>query len=281
MPKNWKKWTREEIKYLRENYFESPKFELMKFLNRTWPSIQKETFRLSLRRTRFRKPWSKEETNFLRSNFENLSVKKIAEKLHRPRKGVHEKMVELNLPVPSIRRFLHPHMTETEKAYIAGFLDGEGWITFHPHWHKGRLWGCSPQIGFANTNRKPLDFIAKVLSEDSSRDFEKIIKMRKEKSPHKREIWEIRLEGKFAIFFFLKTIQPYLLVKQKHAEIMIKLLGLRKTGTRWTKDQLKLLLQLCELQGIHHPTRLRKYLISHQSDWRIDLPSESSISPSK
>lgn len=260
MAKHQRLWSKEEVRYLKGHYQRVSRQELMKNLNRTWHSIFQKAYHLHLYRIYEGYPWFSDEIQFLKSNYKKLSVSALSRCLHRSRGSVYHKLLEFNLPTPSKRSYIRPNMTETEKAYVAGFLDGEGWILFSGHFPNGKFWGASPSIGFANTNPEPLKFIAKLLERDSSRDFQKSIKIHCEKRPHKRDLWDFRIWGRYPILFFLESIYPYLIVKKKHAEIMMELIKLRKIGTRWTHSQLRLLLQICELQGIHRTTKLSKYI---------------------
>jgi len=283
--KNIKKdrWTTKEIEALKKYYGSEVRNKIMKIIkSKTWPAIQHKALRMKIRRKYPTSiPWDKKEVTFIRNNYRKLSIKKMSEFLNTSRTRVYHKMLDMGLGTPSRISFIKVKMTETEKAYIAGFIDGEGTITYHPHWRKdGRMWGATPLVGIANTCKEPLTFIAKILQKNSSRDFEKIIRIHKEKRPHKRDLWEFKIEGRYPIKNFLKAIQPYLIIKKRHTEIMLELLDSRDIGTRWTRKQLKLLLEICNLQGISRVTKLKHYLSSTLSDWRTSEATESVTSPS-
>lgn len=105
-------------------------------------------------------------------------------------------------------------MTETEKAYIAGIIDGEGSIMlqkFHSNQYP------APCISIASTTYELLEWIQTVIGKGS-------IKSIKNRNPEKyRNSYAYILRYDDAINLLIE-IYPYLIInsKQKRAELIIK-----------------------------------------------------------
>ena len=108
-------------------------------------------------------------------------------------------------------------LTESEKGYIAGFLDGEGSILLTRHKDNGNI-RCRPVVAFYNTNLEVLDWIAGVIDvkinkrqEDTRTDVR-----------HRRTNYTIKINKYSEVYKFLVAIRPYLRIKQTNADIVIK-----------------------------------------------------------
>lgn len=96
---------------------------------------------------------------------------------------------------------------ETEKAYLAGLVDGEGTITVQNGGKNLRM-----LVIITNTNLEILNFV-----KDRYGGF--ILKMTND-GTRKRDCFNWRLVSKGAINF-IKDIYPYLIIKKKHADLAI------------------------------------------------------------
>ena len=108
-------------------------------------------------------------------------------------------------------------MTEKEKAYIAGFLDGDGSIMLQLKPRKVVNYGFRVRtiICFYQDSRhkKGLIWIRKKLGIGYL-------------SQRKDGITEFRIEGHRAVKSILKKLQPFIIFKEKQAEIMLKALSI-------------------------------------------------------
>lgn len=148
---------------------------------------------------------------------------------------------------------------ETELAYIAGFLDGDGCITITKHefdfldfdeekWatdvsgvlpmsayfskttEKGREF--KHQISFVNTDIRPLEFIKKQLSRflDGLPLDEQQIQIRElygKKYKNNKPIYQLRY-GEIAGNIILKKLKPFLKIKKEHAKVVLSNYDVRK-----------------------------------------------------
>lgn len=103
---------------------------------------------------------------------------------------------------------------ETQIAYLAGIIDGEGSIYVQRRKTKTG-WSYFPRFQIVNTNRKLMEWIHKTfggLIYDKPRN-------------HIRSHWKMQIEWfttRKLLDQLLPLILPYLVIKQEQAEIMIK-----------------------------------------------------------
>ena len=117
-------------------------------------------------------------------------------------------------------------LSEPEKAYIAGIVDGEGTISIRTSEHRRQLY-----VHIGNTDKRLIDWLLKILGCGATTSYQH------------REDWKPC--HSFRIICqqageFLEEIYPYLILKKRHAEIGINFVrgqrGLR--GKRITQDRL-------------------------------------------
>ena len=103
-------------------------------------------------------------------------------------------------------------MTNVEAAYLAGLIDGEGWITIHKH--KGRYPRYYLYCGIKMTDPAALRLLEAIA------DYRYKVSKYTRLAPNK-DIYQINLYGDTAQEF-LYQIEPYMLVKRKHALIALQ-----------------------------------------------------------
>jgi len=98
-------------------------------------------------------------------------------------------------------------LTDSERGYIAGFLDADGSITVNR-----REYG-SVVINFSNTNPSIIKYIAKLCGS-------KVYAQYRRKG-NRRTLWRVQINAKNAASL-LKDILPFLKVKKKQAKLAIE-----------------------------------------------------------
>lgn len=128
-------------------------------------------------------------------------------------------------------------MIETKKAYLAGFIDGEGSIGIYPdyrHSYNYRL-----VLVIVNTNKEVLEWITETTKELNC--FQ-AIKTTKDypswQKPRWKDVYSIWF-GSGATQRILKKVFPYLIVKKEHAKIALKY-PINPTGKHINEEQRKL-----------------------------------------
>ena len=114
-------------------------------------------------------------------------------------------------------------MTETEKAYLAGFIDGEGSIGIYPDYRRNRNYRLVLTV--SNTNKEVIDWIAKVTEEQHSRQ----VKVKTTKNCPSWQGEKDRWKDCYSIWFgsgiaqkILKEVLPYIIVKKEQATIALQ-----------------------------------------------------------
>jgi hypothetical protein len=112
-------------------------------------------------------------------------------------------------------------MTREEAAYVAGFLDGEGYATVV----------CKPnrrcyraQVGFANRDLAVLAWIQRFVGGH-------IARLSRQKSTH-APAFELKTSSHAALRFFLPQLLPFLRIKRQQVESLLAFLALGKIKRR-------------------------------------------------
>lgn len=121
-------------------------------------------------------------------------------------------------------------MQETDKAYIAGFLDGEGCIVVdrqkRTNSHHKQHYYYVPRICIANRHKGVLDYINKCWGNTGSLTLRKL----NNKNANWSDAWQLRFSS-VPTYGYLIEILPYLKTKRKQAELVIEM-GELKSGTQ-------------------------------------------------
>ena len=103
-------------------------------------------------------------------------------------------------------------MTNVEKAYLAGIIDGEGTVTLTRR-HKNQT--PSPQISVSNTDLELLEYIQHVTNCGR-------IQAKKKSQSHHQQSWHWQTHSVSASLHILEEIRPFLRVKKQQADLIIK-----------------------------------------------------------
>lgn len=172
------------------------------------------------------KNWSKIETEYLKENYGRMPRDKIARKLHRTLSSIINKIHYEKLRLRQLKKIgkSFPSLTETEKAYIAGFLDGEGSIVFCVYHKKGIPHRATPMIEIANNDREIMNWLAIKINGFAkwkipckvNRNY-----LTKEQLSRIDDTYHLSVTGRFRIEPLLRDILPYLHIKKEIAEIVL------------------------------------------------------------
>ena len=108
-------------------------------------------------------------------------------------------------------------LTDTQKGYLAGLIDGEGWIGFHK-----KAKGCSPQIAIGMTSYETLAYIKKIVGGGS------LIKATKQEFCTQQ--WTYAMSAN-KIREILPQIAPLLKAKEKQAYVICLFLAYFLVGS--------------------------------------------------
>lgn len=133
-------------------------------------------------------------------------------------------------------------LPETEKAYIAGFLDGEGTISMDSRGLNQKLIYIRPYIKVTSTNREVIEYISTIFERNMD-----VTKYREWKTA-----FNVRITSLKGVLNVLETILPYLKVKKRQAELLINYCKLRMKhvrergwgGPKYSDDEMKLFYEI-------------------------------------
>jgi hypothetical protein len=126
-------------------------------------------------------------------------------------------------------------------SYLAGIVDGEGTITLviASNWRRKNKLLLRPTVIITNGNKELIDWIASFLKGT------KIIDRRKIKGYKGGELYSLEFHSFPRVQSFLEEIYPYLKVKKKQAELLLKFIKSRQKGYsgslgQYTPEEIKL-----------------------------------------
>ena len=128
----------------------------------------------------------------LMSKYSIVSIYSKASRLKLTTKGRH----------PLQKPGLDKKLKCSEAAYLAGIIDGEGWITIER--------GLYYMIGVGNTSLELLEWIQNVVGAGT---------IRKNKIyGNQKQAWTYKLSGALPVHDLLKQIRKYMIIKQEKAD---------------------------------------------------------------
>jgi len=174
-------------------------------------------------------PWTDAEVQFTRENWKILPKAEIASRLGKTLYAVttyaYRHGWSQHAPAST-----YQHLTEAEKAYIAGIVDGEGHIEIGI----GRGRTSKParytvSVVISNTDYGLLDWLQRRLP--GSYINERV--HGKNRKPHWKPAWTLRLHRRGSVLSLLTELLPYLIVKRTRAlEAMTAIRGIRSQQWR-------------------------------------------------
>lgn len=145
-------------------------------------------------------------------------------------------------------------LSKTDKAYIAGIIDGEGTIRLHKDSRRGIL--CEPRVSIASTNRDLLEWLKnKLCTAAHITRFELYI-------------------NNYDTMPLLKAVKPYLRIKKKQADLVLEFIDLRLARKQWgvlhTQRELEIVQEVYRLnvkpqlsKRVASAKEVSEYLIKH------------------
>lgn len=120
-----RRWTQEELDFMKENAYELTNKQIAKKLNRSLGSVALKMCDLGYKRRNKRKPWTEEEIQFICNNINKMTYVKMGSELGRTSECVRAKAKQLGVRelhnLSNIDRF-RP-WTKDEEQYIINHLD--------------------------------------------------------------------------------------------------------------------------------------------------------------
>lgn len=276
-----KNWSEKEIEFLREYYPLAGRDELCKSLGKSWYGIVKKAWKLGIKREvreGLSSPWTILDIEFLKSHYPWEDREVISEVLgktwNRTKKMASRLKVRRRVRHGTAQWIVNRNIPAEDSAYIAGFLDGEGCITVSLSTVNGVHYAY-PCIDITNTNKDVLEWICGTIGQPLKGS----LGVQKRLKRTQRDGWELRIRGRLQMVVLLRQIAPYLKVKRKQAEILLRYL--ESDTTSRSLQALKYALAVREAtdsyreSDIYSKERLIKIIRELESQTSIRKPQES------
>ena len=118
-------------------------------------------------------------------------------------------------------------MRETEKAYLAGLVDGEGHIAVtknRPSARPGDVY-FQPRLEITMTHEETIRWAARMMGSPR-------VTRINPRQPHHLVQWRVQLSGR-RVAEVLQDISPYMVTKRARAEAIIRFVSTVRRGDRW------------------------------------------------
>lgn len=248
------RWSAEEDAFLTANHLKLTSSEIASALNRTITAVRHRAVRLGISIPPAIPPvdWSPEETEFLRTHYATMTTAELAAALSRGVRSIRKRAVRLNLEFPVLRLkgwidpSKLPELTPIQLGYFAGIVDGEGTISIHKVYPKGRegQFRLQPLMSIAGTDVRLAEYLKATLQASHNTFF----RPRKNRA-HKPQ-FATGWYG-YRCYPIIKLIEPYLLLKGEQARIVMAYIESRAQMSRhnraYTQEQYALYEQIRDL----------------------------------
>ena len=249
-------WTNDELLVLKEKYSTMTAKELAKILGRTPKVVSKKARQLGLRAIRREgrggRFWTVEEEQVIIGNYRRMPYEKIGEKIGRTKWAVRGRATKLGLTK-------HTHelpilnLTDLEKGYVAGIIDGEGTITITIRFYNGKYNRCPelrPLVEVANNNKEIIEKLKNSLGGSFS------AKTYRYKGIEKPS-YEWMVTGVPRSLAILREIAPHLIAKKKVAYALMEFCQarIRRFRQQLSREEIMLANQIRNMSGAKRPKR--------------------------
>lgn len=139
-------------------------------------------------------------------------------------------------------------LTQTEVAYLAGILDGEGSISILKMRMKRKsatYWHYALQIRIASTHLPLIEWICDLVG---GRIYEQTYVTRVQGNRKRAQHWHIG--GRADVAAFLRLVRPYLIVKAEQADLALEFSGLGREFVPSVRAGLRERMRGLNLKGI-------------------------------
>lgn len=255
-----RKWTTSETEFLlkyRQNYsLSSMAFKL----KRSETAIINKVNSLghTWRRKHHRLPhryWSLEEKQFLTKNYGKIPVNKLAKELNRTPKSIWSMVAILSLwKQTAAERLIPPKffLTDTETAYIAGIIDGEGCFSVD-FYRKRRSPTIQLSLNISNTNLELIQWLKNKFN--LKRNYKSHFPGTSFLTLHVATVSQ-----RAHLKQIIQLVLPYLIVKKKAANHFLDIIELQNQRI----SKLRILKKILEFkESLNTSDRRRKNSIEH------------------
>jgi hypothetical protein len=223
-----REWNHSEIEILRQNYASKTIAEMRELLpNRSSKAINHEASRLNIPKSAYF--WTQQECEVLRENWANNSQPKLLALL--PLKdwsSIRHKAFELGLAKKAFAKYWRTYdkvqpiiLSEAEKGYLAGIIDGEGTLRVMRSLKK---W-YAPFIQITNTNEALMEWLQQLLG---TQGYGRIYHDKCRKLPNHKTKFVYNIASVQGVKQILDQIAPLLVIKKEQAKLLLEFIAMKE-----------------------------------------------------
>lgn len=241
-----RRFTEDEINFVKEHYKYMPLLEIAKKLGRTRSSIMHTAQRRGFQRYHSKHVfWTEEEVKILKSNYATASRDELLKLIPRHSwSAITSKARQFDLKRTHYAIYKHLlkryRLKVAEKGYLAGIIDGEGNISLIKA-KKKRGFLLTPSIGVANSDPNIVELLKRKMRFSVFHQMPNVFAKGK-LIPQRRKIYRLRIDG-IAVLPLLEAITPYLVGKKEQAELLTHFCKIRLSkewGEPYEKEEIQI-----------------------------------------
>lgn len=146
-------------------------------------------------------------------------------------------------------------LPETDRAYIAGFFDGEGTVSMDSRGKNGKIIYIRPYLKIECTDKPVIEWFSKI--------FDRNLNEWEPSQPNRQNSYSVRVTSLRNVLKILSQLLPYLKIKQRNAQLLIQYceLRLKHLGEhkgwgppKYSEDEMKL---FCEIRALNRKGTVR------------------------
>lgn len=212
----WESWTEEEDNLVRDNYAKMG-VKMMKLLpNRSRVAIRFRARQLGIAfdksQSKWTDEWSNEELHIMKENYARIGPTAVLKLLpKRSKDAVNHQARLLGVFCKNRKRILN--ISQTEAAYIAGLVDGEGWIGFSEF--KDERYPI-PKVAIANTNYAIIEWLLERFTDLSAHVY------KRPATETQKPTYKMQISAAASVQALLEQISPYMIIKKERALLMME-----------------------------------------------------------
>jgi len=175
--------------------------------------------------------WTPEEIEFLRRNAKHMTATEIARALGRSRWSVLEKAKKLGISLWNPLKKYHfdiSKLTDFERGYLAGLVDGDGCITLNiarRRRAKKDSIQIRPTVFISSTSPEIIEYVMFLFRKAGFKWF--YLDECNRGKQNRKNLIQIRIQDQLKVLAFLEAVTPFLRGKRRQAELVREFLRSR------------------------------------------------------
>jgi hypothetical protein len=223
------KWTKKELKQLKKLYPRHTASEVAKIMGRSYDSVKLKASEIGVKSRRY---WNTEDTNKLKKLYSKNSLRETSQLMQRSESSTRMALHRLGIKSGIRYKKSLIKLTKTQSIYLAGLIDGEGWIGIAQH-------NYTPNIQISNTNMKIMEYLSKLLK----------TKINNPPKPSEKckQGYTVRVSSINEVEYLINKINKYLIIKHRQAQLLLEVCNMKRE-----KNKKRLQEIWVELERLNH-----------------------------